>query len=417
MSYLFYSVLVCVSSWFSVSAQQCIYDNKLLVENGTHVVNQQFDSSRCTQSIALSLQSNKAIVIIFFAVKIDCNGSNLQLIDANHQSIDYCQSRRNERTFYFISTQSTYVSMYTTGTAYYTFSLLFSEQPILFTISTSFPTTQQSLPITTTEQQITTLQPTESPITESPFLNPKCGVSHIKPIEYAAKIVGGIESMPNSWPWQVLLSDGYYLCAAALLNNEWILTAAHCADMIPSRLEAVFGEHNINKIEGSEIKKSISKIIKHPFYNTTRNEYLWDYDIALMKLKTPVEYSKSISPICLPNGKIPSIGDVGIIVGWGDTKDNKDSGKDSKLKQTPITLNNLTVCYDKLSDRQLCAGDFKPIHDSCQGDSGGPFFVKSNGAYYVAGIVSASFDDCEGHGIYTSVPAFESWIYNEMNLN
>jgi len=33
-------------------------------------------------------------------------------------------------------------------------------------------------------------------------------VSPIKPIEYAAKIVGGIESMPNSWPWQVLLSDG-----------------------------------------------------------------------------------------------------------------------------------------------------------------------------------------------------------------
>ena len=31
-----------------------------------------------------------------------------------------------------------------------------------------------------------------------------------------------------------------------------------------------------------------------------------------------------------------------------------------------------------------------------KGDSGGPFFVKSNGAYYVAGIVSASFDDCEG---------------------
>jgi hypothetical protein len=46
--------------------------------------------------------------------------------------------------------------------------------------------------------------------------------------------------------------------------------------------------------------------------------------------------------------------------------DNKDSGKDSKLKQTPITVNALTVCYEKLSERQLCAGDFKPIHDSCQ---------------------------------------------------
>lgn len=72
---------------------------------------------------------------------------------------------------------------------------------------------------------------------------------------------------------------------------------------------------------------------------------------------------------------------------------------------------------DKLTERQLCAGDFSPIHDSCQGDSGGPFFVKSGGAYYVAGIVSASFDDCEGHGIYTSVPAFEGWIENIIATN
>jgi len=35
-------------------------------------------------------------------------------------------------------------------------------------------------------------------------------VPAIKPIEYAAKIVGGIESTPNSWPWQILLSDGVF---------------------------------------------------------------------------------------------------------------------------------------------------------------------------------------------------------------
>ena len=81
----------------------------------------------------------------------------------------------------------------------------------------------------------------------------------------------------------------------------------------------------------------------------------------------------------------------------GDTKDSADFSKDSILKQTPITVNPLEMCLsDKLTERQLCAGDFSPIHDSCQGDSGGPFFVKSGGAYYVAGIVSASFDDCEG---------------------
>lgn len=26
----------------------------------------------------------------------------------------------------------------------------------------------------------------------------------------------------------------------------------------------------------------------------------WDFDIALMRLETPVKYSKEISPICIP---------------------------------------------------------------------------------------------------------------------
>ncbi len=37
--------------------------------------------------------------------------------------------------------------------------------------------------------------------------------------------------------------------------------------MIPSRLEAVFGEHNINKVDGSEIKKGVSKIIKVNYFS------------------------------------------------------------------------------------------------------------------------------------------------------
>jgi len=39
----------------------------------------------------------------------------------------------------------------------------------------------------------------------------------------------GIESIPHSWPWQVFITDFNTVCGAVLLNNEWIVTAAHCA--------------------------------------------------------------------------------------------------------------------------------------------------------------------------------------------
>lgn len=57
-----------------------------------------------------------------------------------------------------------------------------------------------------------------------------CGIPFNKPIETNARIIGGRESAPHSWPWQVMITDGLIMCGAALINNEWLLTAAHCTE-------------------------------------------------------------------------------------------------------------------------------------------------------------------------------------------
>lgn len=42
------------------------------------------------------------------------------------------------------------------------------------------------------------------------------------------KIIGGDEAVPHSIPFQVaILFDGY-LCGGSLINEKWVLTAAHC---------------------------------------------------------------------------------------------------------------------------------------------------------------------------------------------
>jgi secreted trypsin-like serine protease len=44
------------------------------------------------------------------------------------------------------------------------------------------------------------------------------------------RIIGGVEATPNSWPWQVALAfTNYYFCSGSLINNQWVLTAGHCA--------------------------------------------------------------------------------------------------------------------------------------------------------------------------------------------
>lgn len=264
---------------------------------------------------------------------------------------------------------------------------------------------------------------TQSPPATLPTVDPStCG----RRGDGHTRIVGGSNARPGDWPWQVqidLIGDwNKYWCGGTLLNDEWILSAAHCFedDLDPSSYSIKLGEHDIRKKSPVEQKHAIDKIIMHPGYDADSA----NNDMALLRLKKKASINKFVRPACFPDASVNfSPGEECYITGWGALKTGGSSPR--ILQQAKIPLVSQTECIRAMGKSDItrsmfCAGyDNKKI-DSCQGDSGGPLVCKKRNTatgedvWYHWGVVSWGIDCASPgyYGVYSSVHTMGQWVSN-----
>ncbi|XP_066575458.1 trypsin-2-like [Amia ocellicauda] len=227
-------------------------------------------------------------------------------------------------------------------------------------------------------------------------------------VEEDDKIVGGYECQPHSQPWQVSLNVGYHFCGGSLINQQWVLSAAHC---YKSRIEVRLGEHHIRQNEGTEQFISSSIVIRHPRYNA----YTIDNDVMLIKLSSPAQLNSNVQPVALPSG-CASAGTQCRVSGWGNTMSSV-SGDRLQCLEIPILSN--ADCQNAypgmITSAMFCAGYLEGGKDSCQGDSGGPVVCGGQ----LQGVVSWGYGCAEpgNPGVYAKVCMFTDWIRDTMASN
>ncbi|XP_056416055.1 chymotrypsin-like elastase family member 1 [Hyla sarda] len=251
-----------------------------------------------------------------------------------------------------------------------------------------------------------------------------CSEQYIEDVADNSRVVGGSNSLPNAWPWQISLqyqsgSSWYHTCGGSLIRANRVLTAAHCVDRVV-KFRVALGDHNLSVNEGTEQIIAVSTIIKHANWNT--NSVSAGFDIAVLHLASSATLNSYVKLATLPaDGHVLTNNYDCTITGWGRTATG--GSLPSILQQAPLPAVDHATCSSSsywgstVKTTMVCAGG-NGQQAGCNGDSGGPLNCAVNGVYQVHGIASfVSSLGCNAYlkpTVFTRVSAYTSWINNSI---
>ncbi|XP_013791170.2 testisin-like [Limulus polyphemus] len=230
-------------------------------------------------------------------------------------------------------------------------------------------------------------------------LTKQCGVSKFADDPFTVRIVGGENAEKGEFPWQV-----------------WKFRFPLFSLPHPIYWHVRVGDHHLKRQEGSEKTYNVS----HVFYNHWYRNY--DNDIAMMRLKEPVELNDYVQPVCLPDKFDQFEGSECYATGWG--KVDFDKKGSPILQKVKVEVFDNSICSKVYSEQfkipilqwHLCAGTLAGGKGTCHGDSGGPLQCKKDGKWYLAGVTSFG-SGCAKPGfpdVYTRLTHYFDWVNSNL---
>lgn len=185
------------------------------------------------------------------------------------------------------------------------------------------------------------------------------------------------------------LSQG--VCTGSVLNERFIVSAAHCLDQAIAVQAVVTGV-----VIGAE------RIHIHPQFSSDQSGVVFFKDVALIEFAEALP--AATSPFAVLTEEDVQVGEEVILAGVAEHQQNSSPAVD-QFQLAPLLVGNAYIT-EVTNDHLFTRAEGKSSNP-CRGDSGGPLLVAREGRFMLAGVVSSgtSREGC-GRGdttLYTSL--------------
>ncbi|XP_047526428.1 chymotrypsin-1-like [Pieris napi] len=236
------------------------------------------------------------------------------------------------------------------------------------------------------------------------------GKSDIEPT-----ILRGQDAPEGLAKWGASIRSDYWqhICGASILNERWLLTAAHCMNSYWLYLPTLSVVVGTNQLRSGGQRYNLQTYILHEDYDPTTQEN----DLCLLKTTTPIVYNDKVQPAVMPTQETPPGSNL-MLTGWGEM--GTDGDIPDNLQMLNFTSIGTQECDQKykefygkrgtsfpITDKQLCVTAKKGT-GGCKGDSGGPIVRDLS----LVGVMSVDVVPC-GYGVpevSTNVIKYIPWI-------
>ncbi|KAK0414967.1 hypothetical protein QR680_011699 [Steinernema hermaphroditum] len=207
------------------------------------------------------------------------------------------------------------------------------------------------------------------------------------PFRTADLIYNGTIDTNHTFPFQVVFYRRdlkQYFCGGTILNERFVLTAAHCIMQMSDFTTAYAGVLDMKALNDSAVQSShVRNKTMHPDWD----QHNIQNDIGMVELETPYEFTDFVAPINISRDDESTeiAGQAVVVEGFGAVDYHDGVGKDSQyLRYADVKIYDRTICQEvwikeentKITDTQICTtAKGKGI---LPGDSGGPLLYKED---------------------------------------